>query len=222
MPGTPLASEYTDENLELVRAGCANMEKHIANLRLFGVQVLVAVNRFSSDSPAEVALVQERATAAGAVGAYCCEHWAKGGEGVLALGDALVKACENKPDFRFLYALELSIKEKIALIAKRIYGAAAVSYSEEAEARIAEYTRQGFGELPICVAKTHLSLSHDPKLVGVPTGFTLPVCDIRASVGAGFLYPLIGTMSTMPGLPTRPSFFDIDLDLETGNVVGLF
>ncbi len=116
----------------------------------------------------------------------------------------------------------MSIKEKIEVIAKEIYGADGVEYSEEAEKKIETYTRLGFDKLPMCMAKTHLSLSHDGALKGVPTGFTVPVRDIRASVGAGFLYPLLGTMSTMPGLPTRPVFYDVDLDLETGKILGLF
>jgi methylenetetrahydrofolate dehydrogenase (NADP+) / methenyltetrahydrofolate cyclohydrolase / formyltetrahydrofolate synthetase len=132
-------------------------------------------------------------------------------------------AASQKPaHFQFLYPLELPIKEKIEIIAREIYGADGVDYLPEAEARIAEYTRLGFDRLPICMAKTHLSLSHDANLKGVPKGFRIPVRDVRASVGAGFLYPLLGKMSTMPGLPTRPAFFDVDLDLETGRVVGLF
>jgi formyltetrahydrofolate synthetase len=149
-------------------------------------------------------------------------HWAEGGAGSVALGKAVIAACKQPSNFNFLYPLELSIKEKIETIAKVMYGADGVSYSEEAEAKIALYTRVGFDKLPMCMAKTHLSLSHDPNLKGAPTGFTVPVRDIRASVGAGFLYPLLGTMSTMPGLPTRPAYFEVDLDLETGKVIGLF
>jgi formyltetrahydrofolate synthetase len=137
------------------------------------------------------------------------------------LAQAVVKACDRPKNFRFLYPLELSIKEKIEIIVREIYGGAGVEYSPEAEKKIAAYTRAGFDNLPICMAKTHLSLSHDPNLKGVPTGFIVPVRDIRASVGAGFLYPLLGTMSTMPGLPTRPGYYDIDLDVETGRVIGL-
>jgi formyltetrahydrofolate synthetase len=138
------------------------------------------------------------------------------------LGKAVMAACEKPSDFKFLYPLDISIKEKIETIAKEIYGADGVEYSEKAEEQIADYNRLGFDKLPMCMAKTHLSLSHDPNLKGKPEGFTLPIREIRASVGAGFLYPLVGTMSTMPGLPTRPSFYDVDLDLETGKVVGLF
>jgi methylenetetrahydrofolate dehydrogenase (NADP+)/methenyltetrahydrofolate cyclohydrolase/formyltetrahydrofolate synthetase len=133
----------------------------------------------------------------------------------------VVAACEKPGNFHFLYSLELSIKEKIETIVREMYGGAGVDYSPEAEKKIALYNRLGFDKLPICMAKTHLSLSHDPTLKGAPTGFIVPVRDIRASVGAGFLYPLLGTMSTMPGLATRPGYYDIDLDVETGRVIGL-
>jgi formyltetrahydrofolate synthetase len=131
-------------------------------------------------------------------------------------------ACEKPSNFKFLYPLEKGIKEKIETIATEIYGAEGVEFSPEAEQKIELYNRVGFDQLPMCMAKTHLSLSHDPKLKGVPEGFIVPVRDIRASIGAGFLYPLLGAMSTMPGLPTRPVYYDVDIDLETGKVVGLF
>ena len=133
----------------------------------------------------------------------------------------MVKACEKPSDFKFLYPLDMSIKDKIETIAREIYRAGSVEYSEEAEGKIELYTRAGFDNLPLCMAKTHLSFTHDPTLKGAPRGWTLPIRDIRASVGAGFLYPLCGTMRTMPGLPSRPAFMDVDLDLETGKVVGL-
>jgi len=183
----------------------------------------VAINRFTADTDAELELIQKAAREAGAFDACICDHWGKGGAGCTDLANAVVSACEShKPNFQFLYPLELSIKEKIEIIATQIYGAQGVSYSAEAERKIEMYTKQGFGTFPICIAKTHLSLSHDPKLVGVPTGFTLPVRDVRASAGAGFIYPLIGSMNTIPGLPTRPCFYDIDIDQETGRIVGLF
>jgi formyltetrahydrofolate synthetase len=182
----------------------------------------VAVNRFKDDTDAEVEVVRRRAIAAGAEDAVMSNHWAEGGKGSVALGEAVVAACEKPSNFEFLYPLDLSIKEKIEIIAKKMYGAEAVEYLPEAEKKIELYTRLGFDNLPMCMAKTHLSLSHDPNLKGRPSGFTVPIRDIRASVGAGFLYPLLGEMSTMPGLPTRPAFYDIDLDLETGKVVGLF
>ncbi len=220
--GRPLAREYTEENLALLEAGTVNMTAHIKNALRFGIPVVVAINRFTDDTDAEVELVRKAAIAAGAEDAVVSDHWTEGGAGSVELGKAVMAACEKPSDFKFLYPLEDSIKEKIETITKEIYGADGVVYSEKAEEQIATYNRLGFDGLPICMAKTHLSLSHDPALKGAPTGFTVPIREIRASVGAGFLYPLVGQMSTMPGLPTRPSFYDVDLDLETGQVVGLF
>jgi len=220
--GKPLAPEYTDENLALLEKGLPNMAAHIKNALRFGVPVVVAVNRFTSDTDAEIELIRKAALAAGAVDAVPCTHWADGGAGAVGLAKAVMAACEKPSDFKFLYPLEWDIKRKIETIATEIYGADGVEYSPEAEAKIELYTRLGFDKLPICMAKTHLSLSHDPALKGVPKGFRLPVRDIRASVGAGFLYPLCGDMRTMPGLPTRPVYYDVDLDLETGKVKGLF
>eukprot|EP00211_Chloroparvula_japonica_P004604 CAMPEP_0119121414 /NCGR_PEP_ID=MMETSP1310-20130426/2057_1 /TAXON_ID=464262 /ORGANISM="Genus nov. species nov., Strain RCC2339" /LENGTH=635 /DNA_ID=CAMNT_0007110977 /DNA_START=127 /DNA_END=2034 /DNA_ORIENTATION=- len=220
--GAPLPHEYVSENLDLVSKGVANMQHHIRNCRKFGVAVVVAINRFSNDTDKEVEIVRKAAIEAGAADACVANHWAEGGRGAVDLAEAVARACDTADDFRFLYAVEAPIKEKIETIAREIYGADGVSYSELVEKKIEMYTKQGFADLPICVAKTHLSLSHDPKLRGVPTGFTLPIRDIRASVGAGFIFPLVGTMSTMPGLPTRPCFYDIDIDLETGKIHGLF
>jgi formyltetrahydrofolate synthetase len=220
--GAPLAPEYVEENLELLEAGLGNMKAHIKNALRFGVPVVVAVNSFKDDTPAEVELVRNAALEAGADNAVVSRHWMEGGAGSVDLAKAVVETCEKPSDFKFLYPLEgTSIKDKIETICKEIYGADGVEYSEEAEAKIKLYTKLGFDELPMCMAKTHLSLSHDANLKGVPTGFTVPIRDIRASVGAGFLYPLLGTMSTMPGLPTRPVFYDVDID-ENGRVVGLF
>jgi formyltetrahydrofolate synthetase len=167
-------------------------------------------------------LIREAALEAGAEDAVVCTHWMDGGKGAVALAEAVIKAAEKPTDFQFLYPLEMSIKEKIETICKEIYGADGVDYLPEAEAKIELFTKLGFDKLPLCMAKTHLSLSHDPSLKGVPQGFRVPIRDIRASVGAGFLYPLLGEMRTMPGLPTRPVFYDVDLDLKTGKVVGLF
>jgi len=219
--GQPLHPAYTDENLELLEKGCSNLAKMIQNARLFGIPVVVAVNRFQHDTPAEIDLVRKKAVEAGASDAVMSNHWAEGGAGAVALGKAVIAACEKPSKFQFLYPLEASIKEKIETIVRKVYGGAGVEYSPEAEKKIALYNRLGFDKLPICMAKTHLSLSHDPNLKGAPTGFTVPVRDIRASVGAGFLYPLLGTMSTMPGLSTRPGYYEIDIDLETGRVIGL-
>jgi formyltetrahydrofolate synthetase len=220
--GRPLDPAYTEENLDLLEAGCSNLRVHVRNAVRFGVPVVVAVNRFKDDTDAEIEVVRRIAKEAGALDAVMTNHWAEGGAGAVALGEAIIAACEQPSNFQFLYPLEFSIKEKIETIVKQIYGADGVTYSPEAEEKIALYTKNGFDSLPMCMAKTHLSLSHDPNLKGAPTGFTVPIRDLRASVGAGFIYPLLGAMSTMPGLPTRPAYYDIDLDLETGKVIGLF
>jgi len=220
-PGAPLDKAYTEENLELLEQGLVNLGAHIRNAKKFGIPVVVAVNRFTPDTDAEVEMVRDYALEQGAFESVPTEHWAKGGEGAAKLAEAVVEACEQPSDFEFLYPVEWSIKEKIEHIAKEIYSAADVTYTDKAEQQIANYEKSGFGDLPICMAKTHLSISHDPDLKGAPTGFTLPVREVRASVGAGFIYPLIGTMSTMPGLATRPAFMDMDIDVETGEVIGL-
>ncbi len=220
--GKPLPSEYTDENLGLLEKGLENLERHIQNATKFGVKVIVAVNSFATDTDAEVELIRKSALRFGAMDAIKCTHWADGGLGTKKLAEAVVKAAEAKSKFDFLYPLDSSIKEKIETIAKEIYRADGVDYTPEAEEQIARYTKLGFTQLPICMAKTHLSFSTDATLKGAPTGFRITVREIRASVGAGFLYPILGTMSTMPGLGTRPAFFDIDLDTKTGKVLGLF
>jgi formyltetrahydrofolate synthetase len=221
--GTPLAPEYTEENLELLKAGLPNLQAHIENAKRFGIPVVVAVNNFKEDTKAEVRMVRKAAIKAGAEDAVISRHWMEGGKGSVKLAEAVVAACELPGNFDFLYPLKgTSIKDKIEIICKEIYGAGGVEYSEEAERKIELFTRLGFDELPMCMAKTHLSLSADPTLKGRPFGFTVPIRNIRASIGAGFLYPILGTMSTMPGLPTRPAYYDIDIDLETGRVVGLF
>jgi formyltetrahydrofolate synthetase len=220
--GRPLDPAYTSENLDLLKAGLANMLAHIGIARKYGIPVVVAVNKFATDTEAELEMVRRAAVEeGGAEAAVICRHWELGGEGAVELAEEVVKAAEKPSEFRFLYPLDLSIKEKIEIIAREVYGADGVDYEPLAEERIEAYTRLGFDKLPICMAKTHLSLSHDASLKGVPKGYRIPVRDVRASVGAGFLYPLLGTMSTMPGLPTRPGFFDIDIDLETGQVIGL-
>ena len=219
--GQPLAPAYTEENLPLLERGCANLSKMIQNAKRFGIPVVVAVNRFHHDTTAEIDLVRKLAMQSGAQDAVMANHWAEGGAGAVDLGKAVIKACELPAKFQFLYPLEMSIKEKIETIVREMYGGAGVEYSPEAEKKIALYNRLGFDKLPICMAKTHLSLSHDPALKGAPTGFIVPVRDIRASVGAGFLYPLLGTMSTMPGLSTRPGYYEIDIDPKTNRIVGL-
>ena len=221
--GAPLAPEYVEENLELLAAGMPNLEAHIENALRFGIPVVVAVNSFKDDTQAEVDFVCKAAIAAGAEDAVVSRHWMEGGAGSVALGEAVIAACEKPSDFKFLYDLETTtIKEKIETICRDIYGADGVEYSEEAEEQIERYTKFGFDKLPMCMAKTHLSISHDPSLKGRPKGFIVPIRELRASVGAGFIYPLVGAMSTMPGLPTRPAYYDVDVDLETGKVIGLF
>jgi formyltetrahydrofolate synthetase len=219
--GKPLDKVYTQENLELLEKGTVNLTKMISIAREFGLPVVVAINRFADDTDAEVALVRKLALEAGAQDAVLSNHFSDGGAGAVELGKAVIAACNKPSQFNFLYPLEMSIKEKIETIVKKIYGGAGVEYLPEAERKVEIYTRQGFDKLPICMAKTHLSVSHDPNLKGAPSGFIVPVRDIRASVGAGFLYPLLGTMATMPGLSTRPGFYDVDIDPVTGRIIGL-
>uniref|UniRef100_A0A6I8N074 C-1-tetrahydrofolate synthase, cytoplasmic n=1 Tax=Ornithorhynchus anatinus TaxID=9258 RepID=A0A6I8N074_ORNAN len=220
--GVPLPNEYTEENLDLLEKGFKNLGKQIQNAWQFGVPVVVAVNAFKTDTEAELELIRRLSKEAGAYDAVKCTHWAEGGKGAVALAQAVERASRSPSDFRLLYDVELPVVEKIRIIAQKIYGASDIELLPEAQHKVDVYTKQGFGNLPICMAKTHLSLSHDPEKKGVPTDFILPIRDIRASVGAGFLYPLVGTMSTMPGLPTRPCFYDIDLDPVSEQVNGLF
>jgi formyltetrahydrofolate synthetase len=219
--GRPLDKAYTEENLPLLEKGMGNLLKHVGNAKGFGLPVVVAINSFKYDTKPEVALIKRMAEEAGSV-AVPCTHWMNGGKGAVELAEAVMDACKQKSNFEFLYPLDWPIKKKIETIATKIYGADGVDYSPEAEKKVELYTKLGFDKLPLCMAKTHLSLTHDPAIKGRPTGWRLPIRDIRASVGAGFLYPLCGAMRTMPGLPTRPVFYDVDLDLKTGKVVGLF
>ncbi len=219
--GRPLDKAYTEENLPLLDKGVANLLKHVENAKRFGVPVVVAINSFKYDTKEEVKLVKRLTEEAGSV-AVPCTHWMHGGKGAIELAEAVMDACKQKSQFEFLYPLDWPIKKKIETIATKIYGADGVDYTPEAEKKIELFTKFGFDKLPLCMAKTHLSLTHDPTLKGRPTGWRLPIRDIRASVGAGFLYPLCGAMRTMPGLPTRPVFYDYDVDLKTGKIVGLF
>lgn len=222
IPGQTVNKELMEKpNIEAVVKGCSNLEKMIENMKLFGLQVVVAVNNFDSDTSEEIEAIRERAKAAGAEDAVVSKVWLKGGEGGVELAEAVVKAAEKPSKFEFLYPLDWSIKKKIETIATKIYGADGVDYLPLAEKKIELYTKQGFDKLPICMAKTHLSLSHDPNLKNRPKGFRVPIRDVRASVGAGFLYPLLGEMRTMPGLPKVPAGTKVDID-EDGNIVGLF
>jgi len=218
--GKPLPKELTEENLEYLQKGGANLAANIRIAKQFGIPVVVAVNRFTQDTEREIELVRKIAVEAGAEDAVPCQNWAKGGAGAVALAEAVIKACEKPSDFRFLYPLDIPIKAKIETIAAKVYGADGVNYMPEAEEKIALYTKLGYDKVPICMAKTHLSLTHDPAIKGAPKGWRLPIRDVRASMGAGFLYPLCGDMRTMPGLPRRPVFMDIDLD-ENGKITGL-
>jgi formyltetrahydrofolate synthetase len=165
--------------------------------------------------------VRKAVSGAGAEDAVCSDVWAEGGKGGAALAEAVVAACEKPSDFKLTYSDDAPITEKIETICKKIYGAGKVTFSPKVKRKIKLYTKWGLGKLSICMAKTHLSLSHDGKVKGRPEGFTVPVSDIRPSAGAGFLFPLLGTFTTMPGLPSKPAAFAVDID-EKGNVVGLF
>jgi len=219
--GKPLDEGLLKENTDAVGRGCANLEKHIENVGMFGIPCVVAINRFTTDTQTEIDTIKEHAKKAGAESIVESNVWAEGGKGGVEFAEAVVEACEKKSNFKLLYENSASIKEKIETIATKVYGAKDVHYEPLAEKKIKDFTEQGFDKLPLCMAKTHLSLSHDPKLKGRPSGFTLPVRDVRASVGAGFLYPLCGAMRTMPGLPTHPAGEKVDIDKD-GRVVGLF
>ena len=219
--GRPLDPGLLREDLQAVEAGCANLDKQIENARLFGIPVVVAVNVFETDTDAEIELIRARARAAGALGAYRSEAWAQGGAGAEELARAVLEVASSPKQFRFLYPLDRPIAEKIETIATQMYGADGVDFSPPASTQIKRYSDLGYGDLPICMAKTHLSLSHDPALMGRPRGFRVPIREVRASIGAGFLSPLLGEMRTMPGLPSEPNAWKVDLDAD-GNVVGLF
>ncbi|MEK7821765.1 MAG: formate--tetrahydrofolate ligase, partial [Planctomycetota bacterium] len=220
--GKPLPDELQKENVPAVEKGCQNLIKMIENMKLYGIPVVVAINSFETDTRAEIEAIKAIAVEYGAESAVESNHWARGGVGAEELAEAVVAAANKPSRFMFLYPLEASIEEKIEIIATKMYGADGIDVMPAAREKIERYTRWGVDKLPICMAKTHLSLSHDPALRGRPRGFRVPVRDLRASVGAGFLYPLLGTMRTMPGLPSKPAGEAVDIDLATGKVVGLF
>jgi len=221
VPGKPLEPELVRENIPDIEEGGCNLKKQIENMKLFGIPVVVAINRFTTDTDKEIEAVRKIALDAGAFDAVESNVWADGGKGGENLARAVVKAADEPSEFKFLYPLDISIKEKIETITTKIYGADGVEYTPLADRQIKTFTDLGYDKLPLCMAKTHLSLSHDPKLKGVPTGFTVPIREVRASIGAGFLYPLLGQMSTMPGLPSVPAGAHVDID-ENGKTVGLF
>jgi formate--tetrahydrofolate ligase len=217
--GKPLPPELLRENPDDVMEGAANLRKQIENVVMHGIPAVVAINAFPTDHPSEHQAIREVAAEVGARSAVCT-HFADGGRGAAELAEAVAEAADEPSDFRFLYPDEASLKEKIEIIAARVYGAARVDYSVRASKQLDTYERAGFGRLPICVAKTHLSISSDPSLKGAPTGWALPVREVRASVGAGFVYPICGEMRTMPGLSANPAAARIDIDDE-GEIIGL-
>ncbi len=219
--GKPLDPGLTTEDLDGVEKGVVNLQAHVTNIKKFGVPVVVAINKFVHDTDKEIELVRRLAIEAGADEVALSDVWANGGEGGRELAEAVVRAADKPSDFKFLYPDDMSIRDKITTIATEIYGADGADFLPAAEAKLKLYEEMGLSHLPICMAKTHLSLSHDPTLKGRPKGFRVPIRDIRASVGAGFLYPLCGDMMTMPGLPAKPAGQNIDID-ENGVVTGLF
>jgi formate--tetrahydrofolate ligase len=217
--GRPLPPELLKENPDDIHAGADNLRKQIENIRLHGVSPVVAINAFPTDHGSEHAAIREVAESMGARVAVCT-HFTEGGKGAADLAEAVAEAAEEPSDFRFLYPDEASLREKIETIATKVYGAARVEYDLSASRQIDSYERNGFGNLPVCIAKTHLSISSDPTLLGAPKGWTLPVREVRASVGAGFIYPICGDVRTMPGLSASPAASRIDID-EHGEIVGL-
>ncbi|KFY90490.1 hypothetical protein V498_05925 [Pseudogymnoascus sp. VKM F-4517 (FW-2822)] len=221
-PGGALDKVYTEENVDILRKGCVNLKKHIENAKQYGVPVVVAINKFETDTEAEVQVIREEAIAAGAEDAIPANHWAEGGAGAVDLAKGVIAASEKEKDFKLLYTTEGTVQERMEAICKKMYGADKVEFSELAQQKVDTYTKQGFGNLPICIAKTQYSLSHDPELKGAPTGFTVPIRDVRLAVGAGYLYALAADIQTIPGLPTAPGYINVDIDTETGEIDGLF
>ena len=217
--GRPLPPELLEENPDDVFAGADNLRKQIENIRLHGVSPVVAINAFPTDHDSEHAAIREIAEEMGARVAVA-NHFTEGGAGATELAEAVAEAAEEPTEFAFLYPEEASLREKIETIATKVYGADGVAYDMKASQQLDSYEKSGFGHLPVCMAKTHLSISSDPTLLGAPKGWTLPVREVRASVGAGFIYPLCGEMRTMPGLSVTPSATHIDID-ENGEIVGL-
>jgi formate--tetrahydrofolate ligase len=222
VPGVPLAAEYTKENLELLEKGIPNLLHHIRTVKMSGIKPVICINRFSTDTKEEVALVRRYIEGEGARFALS-DHWLKGGEGALDLADAVIDACDEEVDFRFLYPLEMPLKERVELIATKIYGADTVLWIPEAEAKLNRLQADpGKKDYFTVMVKTQFSLSHDPHLKGLPTGWRLPVRDILVFTGAEFLCPVTGDISLMPGTGSDPAFRRIDVDTETGRVTGLF
>ncbi|CAI4215050.1 unnamed protein product [Parascedosporium putredinis] len=220
--GAPLDPVYKQENIEILRAGCCNLRKHIENAKSYGIPVVVAINKFFTDTDAEIAVVREEAIAAGAEDAILSNHWALGGQGATDLAKGVIEASNKPKKLNLLYDLDGTVQERIEAIGKKMYGADKVELSELAQQKVDTYTRQGFGNLPICIAKTQYSLSHDPNLKGAPTGFTVPIRDVRMAAGAGYLYALAADIQTIPGLPTAPGYLNVDVNIEKDEIEGLF
>ena len=224
VPGKPLQVCYREENLELLKAGVSNLAAHIGIVKRFGVPAVVAINAFPTDTPAEWDLLRQEAVKAGASDAIVTRHWEKGGEGAADLAKAVERTAGKAAganNFKLLYPDSMALSEKIETIAREVYGADGVDYSSGVRDELDRLQESGYGALPVCMAKTQYSLSHDPALKGAPRGWRLPVREVRLASGAGFICPLCGDITTMPGLPSRPSFMDIDVD-EDGTVRGLF
>jgi formate--tetrahydrofolate ligase len=222
VPGKPLPEEMLQEDLEAIEGGICNLEAQIKNVRRHGVPVVVCLNRFAGDHPNEIEHILSRALEMGAFDSVVSEAFEKGGEGSEDLAHSVVRAAESgEVDFKFLYPLEASLGEKIEILAKEMYGAKGVEYEEGVQEKLEELTRQGFSSLPICMAKTHLSLSHDPKKKGCPKDYIFPIRDVRLAAGAGFVYPLAGKVMTMPGLGRNPGGTRIDVDAQ-GQIHGMF
>jgi formate--tetrahydrofolate ligase len=222
VPGIALPEEYTKENLELVEKGVENMVHMIGVIRKSGINPVVCINRFYTDTDAECAVVRKAAEAAGA---RCAEskHWEMGGDGALEFADAVIDACKEENEFKFLYPLEMKLRDRVAMIAKEVYGADGVSWSPEAESKAKMLEDDPmYADFATMMVKTHLSLTHDPTLKGVPKGWTLPIRDVLIYSGAKFLCPCAGTISLMPGTGSNPAFRRIDVDTKTGKVSGLF
>uniref|UniRef100_A0A161MDR5 formate--tetrahydrofolate ligase n=1 Tax=Triatoma infestans TaxID=30076 RepID=A0A161MDR5_TRIIF len=222
LPGKPLPKQYIEENLELIEKGLDNLKKHISNGTKYGLPVVVAINTFKTDTPKEWELVKKASLEFGAISAVVSDHWSKGGEGALDLADAVIAACNQNITFRQLYELDLPLIAKAEIVAKEMYEAAKMIIPDEVVAKIKLFEKQGYSNLPVCISKTALSLSGDPTLKGAPKDFDLPVNDVYISAGAGFVVFMVGEITKMPGLPTRPCIYDIELNVETGVAEGLF
>jgi formate--tetrahydrofolate ligase len=221
-PGIALPEAYTKENLALLEKGLPNMIHHINTIRKAGINPVVCVNSFHTDTKEEIEMVKKAAEAAGA---RCAKstHWAQGGEGAVELADAVIDACNEKNEFKFLYPLDMKLRDRVALIAKEVYGADGVSWTSDAEAKAKNLENDPqYNDFATMMVKTHLSLSHDPAIKGVPKGWTLPIRDVLIYSGAKFLCPCAGTISLMPGTSSNPAFRRVDVDVKTGKVSGLF